>query len=237
MNYYDRSEISHSDLKLIDISIYKYLNREDVSTDAMKFGTMFHTYILENELFAKDYVIENIDGRTKEGKARKLIIESELKQVCSTEQFQLISEMGTAIKKLPLQLIDFDFEHSVEREVYFEILDVKCRSKIDFIDYDHKRIVDLKTIDDITKSFNKAKYDYGTQLAFYKLGIEQIYGGDWETWILFVEKNKPCQAVNLQIIDTSYYNDWIFSNLDKYRKWFETKDERYELYENGIIYL
>jgi hypothetical protein len=199
----------------------------------MVFGTQFHTYILENEKFQNEVIIKDFDLRKKADKeeVEKLNGASILK----TKDYELINKMSLAIDKLPIKLIDFDNENKVEAELHFELYDLKCRSKVDFIDFDNKRIIDLKTIANIKDAERVARYDYGTQLCFYKHAVQAYYEGDWECFVLFVDKTDNPDAVIIQYSDVSYYDDWIYTNLMKYKNWLETKDVTYELYKGGHI--
>jgi hypothetical protein len=60
-------------------------------TEALRFGTMFHTFVLEPELFEKKYVLaDKIDRRTKEGKALFEEIAQSGKQIITTEEYDTV---------------------------------------------------------------------------------------------------------------------------------------------------
>lgn len=153
---------------------------------AMKFGTMFHTYLLERKEFDNRYEVADIDRRTKAGKASAKKIESEGKEVCTRSDFSRITAMSAACKSI----INLD---GYLREVLKEgmIGGQKFVGRIDAIG--ENTVIDVKTTQDASpREFSRASFQhqYHLQAAIYKelCGVENVA-------FLAVESAAPYNAV------------------------------------------
>ncbi|MFZ1546005.1 MAG: PD-(D/E)XK nuclease-like domain-containing protein, partial [Candidatus Nitrotoga sp.] len=101
--YHASEAISHSGIVQLLKSPEHYLQYKTGSvepTAAMEFGSAFHGFILEPEVFAKDYVLApKFDRRTKEGKeiAAKWDAENAGKISLSTEQMDTLAAMRVSV--------------------------------------------------------------------------------------------------------------------------------------------
>jgi exodeoxyribonuclease VIII len=180
-SYQADSAFSASDLKIITKqnaralwhSKFNELAPPKVPTPAMKFGTMFHAMILENDSFySKFKVVE--DKRTKKGKEQALEYEKQGITVITPQDAALADNMLQSIcsNSVAWELLDkgqseqsFWWSHSATG------LDLKCRC--DKINGD--TIVDLKTTGEggaSPESFTKTitNFNYHLQAAHYLQG-------------------------------------------------------------------
>lgn len=235
IDYYKRKEISHSDLKRIAISMKSFMTKTE-QTEPMKFGSLFHSYVLERDKFAKENLIKEYNLTTKVGKE---LIANTTKNVIKTKEFRTMYLMNESIKSLPSNPIIFSGNYEVEKELLFEYKDVKCRSKLDYVNHDNKYFLDVKTIADITKCENTAKYDYLTQMYFYKVALFENYGIDYIPYLVFVEKQSPYNSVVIEVSDLSLFTfaeNWILEQIEKYKKWING-NELFNHYKQGYIEL
>ena len=118
--YREHVGISKSQLFKITKSPYHFkyaLDNPQEDTKALCFGRAAHKYILEKEDFFNEFVIlPNIDRRTTAGKEAyaKFLLESEGKDVITSDDFEVIQEMDKAIDAVPLarQLLCGEHEQS-----------------------------------------------------------------------------------------------------------------------------
>ena len=200
MSYHDREEVSNSDLDYAAKSYADYLNYKKnggKTTPAMKFGTIFHEFILEDKSnFVVDGAIcEDIGGKvprnTKKYKEWKA---EQVEEIVTADDYDMLSNMQHAAysheeaKKI-LSIPDAE----IEKEIYFDFNGFKCRSKLDFVSKKEKLIVDLKSIKEITaEEITKAIiYGYARQGAFYSLAVQNEYKEDFKFKLIFVEKKAP----------------------------------------------
>lgn len=197
MDYYKHPAISNSKLNWFARSPYYYkrmCQSPDESTTAMEFGTAFHMYVLEPQLFKDNYIIhEKFDRRTKVGKEHynnvtDLAREGNKKLISQTDYEKIqwmhhsLIDNPAALALLPTGLDSRVANNRIESEIYFDYLggglNMKCKSKIDYIQFLTEKyddtdvnLIDLKTTQSITsfKSSYKYKFGYYRQAAFYRL--------------------------------------------------------------------
>lgn len=197
MTYYEHPAISNSKLNWFARSPYYYkrmCQSPDESTTAMEFGTAFHMYVLEPQLFKDNYIIhEKFDRRTKVGKEHynnvtELAREGNKKLISQTDYEKIqwmhnsLIDNPAALALLPTGLDSRVANNRIESEIYFNYmgggLNMKCKSKIDYIQFLTEKyddtdvnLIDLKTTQSITsfKSSYKYKFGYYRQAAFYRL--------------------------------------------------------------------
>tara|TARA_R100001443_G_scaffold21957_1_gene34164 strand:- start:2404 stop:3222 length:819 start_codon:yes stop_codon:yes gene_type:complete len=204
LNYYDdHMYMTNSTLKMfIDKcprAFQHVLNNPIKATAAMKFGTAFHMLVLENLDFNKHYAIEpdGIDKRTTLGKVtwEKFVEKSHGKEHLAHKDYFQMLEMRT-------QLMQHEHYSLLENcnqfeKIYLwknEVLDIKCKGKLDAVNTTEKYIVDLKTTRDANpEAFKEViiNQKYHMQAAFYcdALGYKDYY-------IYAIEKLRPhCMCV------------------------------------------
>jgi len=212
--YHGKKEyISASGLKKIKISPLHFKEQQTKETEALLFGSAYHTYILEPDLFEKEYFIFDPLKRPEPDKTFASNANKEWKNniylqyphVIDADDFKTIKAMKDRL-----------FRHTYTKHLltkgiaesshYYEI-DTKYAGKVnvkirpDYLKPKKRIIIDLKTtndasLDGFTK--NAAKYDYHIQASLYADLMEQEEGDKMPWSFIFVaqEKTKP-YAFNL----------------------------------------
>ena len=194
MTYYEHPAISNSKLNWFARSPYYYkrmCQSPDEPTASMDFGTAFHMYVLEPNLFNDNYIIhEKFDRRTKVGKEhynnmmdlaasgkKKLISDTDLERIKWMHHSLMDNPAACNLIPHPKQSESVNTDR-IESEIFFDYnyggVNIKCKSKIDYIQEVVNKdvnIIDLKTTQSITsfKSSYKYKFGYYRQAAFYRL--------------------------------------------------------------------
>jgi len=236
-SYYERSEISHSDLMLIDKSIEHYLRKGKFdSTDAMDLGRAFHCYILEREKFDNEFVVkpENMKFTTKDGKewqANNLD-----RTVIDFKDFRWFELMQKKIIEHPMNYVLQGNSIEVEKEIFFEYQDLQCRSKLDYINPTKRIIIDFKTISDCSKAESESKWKYSSQAYFYQIACYEEYGELFDCIFIFAEKSYPHGVKYIKFTpDTLTIGaNKIQSAIDKYKNYL-SNPEQYTGYSENLI--
>tara|TARA_R100001443_G_scaffold112510_1_gene126061 strand:- start:57 stop:872 length:816 start_codon:yes stop_codon:yes gene_type:complete len=247
LNYYDdHMYLTNSKLKLYlenPPRKFKYLLEcPSKPSAAMKFGTAFHMFVLEDKEFSRHYAVEpdGIDKRTTLGKATLLKFNESLngKEPISHKDYVQILEMRTQLvqhKHYSLLEDSNQFE-----KIYLwknETLDILCKGKLDAVNTRDKYIVDLKTTRDASpKAFKEIiiNQKYHMQAAFYcdALGYKDYY-------IYAIEKSKPhCICVYKMSEDLLKMGRDIYIGLIKYyKKYVEGGEVPTDYFDNKIFEL
>jgi exodeoxyribonuclease VIII len=227
--YHSHDSISASGLKTIAMSsVYDFINQEYKETDAMKRGTAIHEAILEPDVFEKNYYkMPKIDGRTKEGKARKNSILSKAgnKIILDEVDYNLVIKLRDKVFKN--ELAKYYCTGIVEQSHYFDYLGVKCRCRPDCFDPIEGWISDIKTIREIknysiqneinSRYYDLQAYAYSTWL---NIPIESFR-------FIFVETNKPHK---IEVIALNKFE------IQRGKKRFDIALSRWNFYkETGVL--
>lgn len=207
--------------------VYKENGRKE--TDALRWGHLFHTYILEPELFEQEYAVleESIKLNTTAGKNAwtNWVDANPGKTAVNRPDMEILELMKKSIYDHPLAKNALS-GGIAESTLIWEHDGIKCKARPDYITTSGL-IVDLKTTKDARpKGFAKdcADYRYHVQSAFYTEGYYQVHG-EYPAGFLFVaiEKEKP-YAVALytadQIMDQGYRE--FMEDLRVYKECLET---------------
>lgn len=175
-------------------------------TPAMVFGAAYHAFLLEPDVFAKEYVIapEGIDRRTKEGKAFFAEVEAAGQTALKTDDSKKLHAMRDAMMAHPAarKLLAKPGKREVSvfwKDPEYGML-AKCRP--DFLT-DDGYIIDLKTTEDASpagfgrSSFN---YRYHVQHPWYVDGC-QAADIDVKAFIFLAQEKEPPYAVGLYVLD------------------------------------
>ena len=201
-DYHSSEPISSSNCKDLLISpwLYNYKRQnKTASTPAMKFGTMFHSLVLEHENFDNEYVVADIPKRnTKQGKAdyQELVETVGARQLVSTDDFLQAQEMRHNLAKN--DLVRTLLSGGVAEQSVFwvgEATKVHCKARADYININQGYIVDLKTTsslaDDINFGFTTKKYNYDLSASFYIDGFKQAINKDFDFYFIVIESSPP----------------------------------------------
>lgn len=197
--YHADNAIGHSGIvKMLKSPAHlrEYLDHPHLPTPAMAFGTAVHTFVLEPEHFADEFVAaEKFDRRTKEGKeaaARfeeahqgKTLIASENMATLTLIRAAVHSHQGAArlLRQGDAELSAFWIDPETG-------LGCKCRPDW----FNGAAIVDLKTCTDASSggfSRSIATFGYDIQAAFYVDGIKAVTGMELPFLFVAVEKEAP----------------------------------------------
>lgn len=214
-NYFERPEISNSDLKEIKKSIQHYLKYKQnpkKPTPAMEFGTAVHTYFLENDLFRKNYMVsELVDKRTKEYK--NFVKENPTCIILSQEDFDKILNIESNMPNNIKELIN-DTNNTFEQAIIFDYNNIECRAKLDIINHEKRLIIDLKTCNsaiDIHKTI--MNFEYYRQSKFYQIAMKQTTGYDYDFYFIFLETEEPFGSRLIKLDDN--YLDYAKREIDE----------------------
>lgn len=206
----DLSHISSSWLKEAGRSMARFASYPDKPitdpTLAQKVGTIFHTLLLEGELFDKSYHVlkqselpfPDSTMAKKENKAYVDKIVASGKEVVSSDLFDGISEMKKSV--LSSAMVRKYLDAGVkEASIYWwdeeTGLPLKTRPDLYVVLGDNSAIVlDVKTTENSSPSefsSSAAKYDYPLQAAMQIDGMESIGHNVVDYFYLAVEKSYP----------------------------------------------
>lgn len=212
-DYHAGEEISHSGIVKLLKSPEHYLQYKiggDEPTPAMEFGSAFHAFILEPEVFASQYVLApKFDKRTKDGKeaAAKWDEENQGKTALAADQMDALTAMRESVFKhggAAGMLVTGEAESSL----YWtdEITGLKCRIRPDWL-FDGG-MADLKSCVSASKAdFAKAvaNLGYDIEAAFYVDGMKAVTGKSVDFFFIAVEKTAPyttaCYKASQEMIE------------------------------------
>lgn len=211
--YHAGNEISHSGIVQLLKSPEHYQNYKHGShepTTAMEFGTAFHAYILEPEVFAAQFVLApKFDRRTKDGKeaAARWDEENVGKSPLTIEQVEALSAMKESVFNhfgAAKMLSQGEAETSLFWTDKYSGLPCRIRPDWKF----GGGIADLKSCISASKAdFTKAvaNFGYDIQAAFYIDGMKEVTGETVDFFFVAVEKNAPystaCYKASQEMIE------------------------------------
>jgi hypothetical protein len=211
--------ISKSLLDLVHKSPAHYISylegEKQEPTPAMIFGSLVHAVVFNQDNYA--VLPENLDKRTKEGKAiydMFMLANKGTELIVTKEQYDHAVNIKNAVyshEKAALLLQQGQAEMSVFGKI--EDFDAKCR--VDFLNTKHNVIVDLKTTNSAAPDeFAKSvwNYRYHVQAAFY-LDLTKAE----RFFFIAVDKEKP---FNVELYELD--NEAIEKGRIEYKKDIET---------------
>lgn len=167
---------SHYLKDLLRNPAYAKWNKEhDRDTPTLAFGRAFHAAVLEPaELLTRFTVApEDMDRRTKAGKAMYEDLQKSGKTILSCEDMFRITSMNHSLRQHAAARKLLGEVEYVERSVFWEMSGLACKSRLDAVA--GTRIIDIKTCQSAEKrKFERDIVDYGyfQQAAFY---LESMY--------------------------------------------------------------
>jgi hypothetical protein len=181
---------------------YKEAIQED--TPALIFGSAYHCFVLEPELFAKEYYVLDPEDRPDKTKTMAANDNKYWKaDLVDTYQDKLISiDIFNVLKAMKARLFSHPYARYLltggENEVshYTEYDGVKVKIRTDSIIEKKCIIADLKTCQDASKDKfpnNSAEFGYHFSGAFYTDVAQHIYNTfqTWKFYIIAQEKKAP----------------------------------------------
>ena len=215
--YREAEGISRSELYAIKKSPLHFKYQQDnpkEDTKALKFGRAVHKYILENDDFYNEYVVEPVfDKRTKAGKEAYQLFLAEAcdKETISEDDLSVIKDMYAAVQAHPLAVALLTGEH--EKDFFWtdDVTGEKCKCRPDCLtELDGKKyIVDYKSTDSCEDGhFERAcrKYGYKFQAGMYREGVFQNTFEDYGFAFVAQEKTAP-YAVRVYICSDEFISE------------------------------
>lgn len=152
------------------------LNHTDKATDAMRFGTAFHAYLLETAEIVSLPAGETFQKKAnREWKAQQ---EAEGKIVVTDADMRLLKRMRAGIADRP-EFMDQIANGMREQAIFWtdQKTGLRLKAKLDLIPRDSEWLVDLKTTKSAKmKDFARTSLDHGyhIQAEFYGWAVSQI---------------------------------------------------------------
>ncbi len=226
--YHAHHAISKSGLDQIAKSpahYWLYKNTPRDSTDAMDFGTAFHSLLLEPHLFNQNYVV--VEASTKTTKIyTNAVAENPGKTVLLAKEKNLLDGMRKSFESN--QTVNKVIGNSlVERSFFWKdtLTGVECRCRPDIIFAD-EILIDLKTTTNAREYGRDAfKYRSHVQAAFYMAGYYAATGRRVKEFLFItVEKSAPYGIVTYRAPDPFIQAgvDAMMKDLAVYARCLET---------------
>jgi exodeoxyribonuclease VIII len=238
-DYHALPHISNSDLTHINKSIEHWLRKnERERSDAMDLGQMFHDLILSPEIFKTNYVEMPSEIKVRRGKEwEKFQDENKGKEVITREENRKLVRMHQSFLEHPKAPLLFETGEA-ERSFTYEIDEIKCRCRPDFINTKYNIILDLKTTksaipDEFARSM--AGNRYHVQAAWYLDGVNKCLGTDINKFLFVaVETTSPYSVCIYDLGEESIEEGrrQYKKDLEKVRHYFDNRDK--EDYYRGI---
>lgn len=210
---------------------YRYLDDNPRNeTDSLRVGKAIHTLALEPELWRDEYIVLDVDKRTKAGKEAWAEAEASGKTILRQTQYEQVEGMANAIMSNPLALALLKSPGYVEATIHWDHKNVPMKCRPDFLRNDGL-IVDLKTCRSVKPSlFHKdaANYNYDLSVAITCAGYEALHGKPADNYVfLCIESEAPyiveCYESMAPMDDVSglsyheYGNLRLLSLIDRYK--------------------
>jgi hypothetical protein len=197
--YHSYEAISHSGIVQLLKSPQHYQHYKEGTvepTPAMEFGSAFHGFVLEPDVFAKEFTLApKFDKRTKEGKelAAKWEEDNSGKIALTAEQIDTLAAMRVSVFSHP-GVASMLNQGEAEVSLFWtdDYTGLPCRIRPDWLS--PYGIADLKSCCDASKDgFSKAiaNFGYDVQAAFYIDGYKAVTGKSVNFYFIPVEKSAP----------------------------------------------
>lgn len=201
--YHSAEGLSKSDLDLLHKSAAHYHSAKTTKTlptEAMIFGTAFHTLVLEPERFQKEYVkAPALSKRTTEGKKAWAAIAEAGQTALAPADYSALIQMRESVleNQIARELIE-NSRH--EQSAWAELEGVLGKCRPDMWHPELRVMADLKTTSDASPSeFARtvAKFRYHVQDAWYRQVWERAGGDKPEGFIFIAVEKQPPYAVGI----------------------------------------
>lgn len=210
--YLSKAALSSSSLKLLLDSPKTYRNVTEYGSpesQALRDGWLFHTAILEPEVFEAQVFV---DVASKNTKAYKLAKEEHGKVFTMTERNDAERLADAFLRNT--KAVELIRNCEFEVPVIGDVMDFPFRGKADVLGSD--RIVDLKTTTDIKAfPYSAKKYSYDVQCYLYS----NLFGIDYKDFV-FLAMDKKSLDIGVYYCSEEFY----FSGEQKIEKALEIYD-------------
>jgi exodeoxyribonuclease VIII len=149
-------------------------------TEALQFGRVVHTLVLEPEKFWNEYAClsDDVDLRTTAGKNMKkdAVERHPGKTIIRNAEFKAAEKIAENVKAHS-KITPFLARAKREISIKWNIDEIPCKGRIDAYVQSHGVILDLKTTQNVTtRAFSKSIWQYGYhyQAAWYQRGLQAL---------------------------------------------------------------
>ena len=229
--YLSKAALSSSSLKLLLDSPKTYRNVTQYGSpesQALRDGWLFHTAILEPEVFESQIFV---DVASKNTKAYKLAKEEHGRVFTMTERkdAERIADAFLRNTKAVELIRDCEFEVPVIGDV----MGLPFRGKADVLG--KNRIVDLKTTTDLKASFpySAKKYSYDMQCYLYS----NLFGIDYQDFVFLAIDKRSLDIGVYHCSEEFYYSgeQKVQNAIDIYDSYFLQETDLDQYYIEGIL--
>jgi hypothetical protein len=207
-DYLAAEGVSKSALDLINRSPAHYrqsILQPEAPTPAMIWGSMFHSFVLEPEVFEATYAVmpEGIDRRTKEGKQAWQDWQESHEGLLPVDKPTLaeIIAMRDSLLSSPKACTAMS-EGVAEASLFWLTGEIACKGRPDYIRPD--LIIDLKTtIDARPDVFSRQvwNYRYHVQAAYYIDGMTSLDGQKPRDFLFIAIEKSPPYGIQFYLAD------------------------------------
>ncbi len=230
--------INASKLKLLKRSPLHYRNYVVKDSENLRFGRLYHEYVLEPERFKNDYCVFDIKERPDKDKGMTANVNKEWKEnlalkhgdnLISIDLFSVLVEMR---KRLMSDFFIRSLLHKGLSEVSVYVEDyqgVNAKIRIDYLK--DNAIIDLKTASDASfDAFagSAAKFNYHISAALYHDIIASIYGKE-RPFIFIVQEKEVPFATNIFQASQQFLNvgkNEVDLLMEQYKKCLDSGEYR-----------
>lgn len=219
--YLNKAALSSSSAKILyqsAKSYHKSLNKKQEETKALRDGRLFHTLVLESDIFFDKYAVVDSSTRTTQ-KFKEVELKEEKEVILEKEYFAMLS-LYENVRRCD-DVIELFKGGKAEVPNFGFIMNLPFRCKADYLT--EGGIVDLKTTISLKGWEYQAKnvYHYDMQAYIYS----KIFGVDYFTFVV-VEKGSGDILVSEVSKETLQQGkDKTEIVVDKYMKYFYKKTE------------
>jgi hypothetical protein len=242
--YFEIKALSNTFLKRFDKSPEHALTPL-AETASMAKGSLFHSYLLENE-FEDNYYIAGPTVKDRRSKDYKLLDAQTEKTVLLQKEIYELEDIKKRLDKFTIKDVPFiNFLQKGKKEVVIIWKDerngIYCKAKIDlYVDLSTPFSFDLKSTQDASPlkgGFEKSilTYSYARQAAFYTSGIKALTGKNAIFPFIAIEKDPP-YGIKSHIVLPEYHAWGSIENqksIDAFLKW----DGKLTNYSHDINYI
>jgi exodeoxyribonuclease VIII len=225
--------ISNSDLTLINKSIDHFLLKaERDSSDAQELGQAFHDMILTPDIFESKYIKIPEEIKIRKGKEWDIFnTENKDKKIISKEDWRKLLLMQSSFINHPKAYLLLN-DGKAEQTYCYEVDDVKCKCRPDFVNTKYGCLIDIKTtasalLDDFSRSM--ASYRYHVQAAWYLDGVNKCSNVQFERFIFIAIETKHPFSVCIYDLGNESIEEGrrqYRKDLNKYKDYLANKDNK-----------
>lgn len=211
--YRNVDAVNASFLKAIKTSPLTALNPEYKETDSMKFGSLYHKYVLEKDDFYNEYFVfdeakrpelDKTMASTKNKAWKNELLRNSTKILAKDEDIKQADNMRKQLflnnDKAQILIDEALTEVSLYTHLQIpidgtdEIIDLPLKCRFDGINIEKGYILDLKTTTDASPfkfPYECAKYGYHIQSAFYAFLAKRVFKKNFDFYFIAQEKTYP----------------------------------------------